>query len=92
MLVSYLSTRVIVLPFKSIPELVSMSQFRILLMPGSSYEDAFKTSPDPDWQAAWVSRVEPHLKAHMGLSSDDFANLLTQDPVTAWYDNYFSVM
>ena len=92
MLISYLATRVVVLPFNNIPELVANSQFRILLMPGSSYEDAYKTSPDPDWQAAWVDRVQSHLEAHKGFSSDDFAELLTTDAVTAWYDNYFSVM
>ena len=56
MLISYLATRVIVLPFNNIPELVSNSQFRISLVAGSSYEDAFKTSTDPDWQAAWTDR------------------------------------
>ena len=36
MLISYLATRVIVLPFNNIPELVANSQFRILLMPGKN--------------------------------------------------------
>ena len=44
MLISYLSTRVIVLPFDNIPELISKTQFRIILSPGSSYEDDFKTA------------------------------------------------
>ena len=45
MLISYLATRVISLPFKDIPDLVSNTQFRIILQPGTSFEDAFKTSP-----------------------------------------------
>ena len=61
MLISYLATRVIVLPFNNIPELISESQFRIALTPGSSYEDDFKTATDPDWVIAWNDRVKPHL-------------------------------
>ena len=42
MLISYLSTRKIVLPFQNIPELISKTQYRIILSPGSSYEDDFR--------------------------------------------------
>ena len=92
MLITYLSTRQIVLPFNNIPELVSASPFRIFLIPGSSYEDAFKTSRDPSWMAAWEDRVKPYLAENGGISSGDFVDMLTADPVTAYYDNYFSVM
>jgi hypothetical protein len=50
MVISYLATRVIVLPFTSISELLDKSNFLIALQPGSSYEDAFKLSTDPIWQ------------------------------------------
>ena len=43
MLISYLATRVTVLPFNGVPDLVRKSQFRIIVTPGSSYEDDFKT-------------------------------------------------
>ena len=45
MLISYLATRVVSLPFKDIPDLVANTQFRIILTPGSSYEDALKHHP-----------------------------------------------
>ena len=61
MLISYLATRVIVMPFKNIPELVSNTDFRIVLLPGTSFEDAFKTSKNPDWQAAWTQRWDNHV-------------------------------
>ena len=38
MLISYLATRVIVLPFDGISSLVENSDFKIGLSPGSSYE------------------------------------------------------
>ena len=56
MLISYLATRVIVMPFNDIPELVSDTDFKIILVPSSSYEDAFKFSKNPDWQSAWTQR------------------------------------
>ena len=56
MLISYLATRVIVLPFNDIAELVSDTDFRIILQPSTAFEDAFKFSLDQDWQAAWIQR------------------------------------
>jgi hypothetical protein len=92
MLISFLATRVISLPFKGIPELVANTQFRIILLPGSSFEDAFKTSPDQNWQVAWTDRVQPHLEEHVDFSNKDFADKITRDGVSAWYDNYFAGM
>jgi hypothetical protein len=88
MLISYLATRVISLPFKDIPDLVSNTQFRIILRPGTSSEDAFKTSPDQNWQVAWTDRVQPHLEEHVGFLFQDFVDKLKE----ALYDNYFAVM
>ena len=92
MLISYLATRVISLPFKDIPDLVSNTQFRIILQPGTSFEDAFKTSPDQNWQTAWTDRVQPHLEEHVGFLKQDMADKLTADGVSAYYDIYFAVM
>ena len=49
MLISYLATRIISLPFKDIPDQVSNTDFGIILRPGTAFEDAFKTSPDQIW-------------------------------------------
>ena len=92
MLISYLATRVISLPFKDIPDLVINTQFRIILLPNSSYEDDFKTSTDPIWQAAWTDRVQPHLEEHVGFTDADFADKITKEGLSAWYDNNFAAM
>ena len=92
MLISYLATRVVSLPFKDIPELLSNTQYRMIIMPGTSYEDAFKTSPDPIWQAAWTDRVQPHLEEHVGFFDKDYTDALIRDEAAAWYKNYFSAM
>ena len=92
MLISNLATRIISLPFKDIPELVSNTQFRIILIPGTSFEDTFKTSTDQNWQVAWTDRVQPHLEEHEGFSLQDFADRIEDEGVSAWYNDYFSAM
>ena len=87
MLISYLATRVIVLPFNNIKELVDQSTFVISLFPGSSYMDAFKFSEDPDWQRAWKERIEPYLNNHKDTSR--MINYPLQDSNVALYDNFF---
>ena len=63
MLISYLATSVIVLPFDGIASMLTKSRsFRIAVMPGSGHEDAFKFSKDPVWQEAWTDRIEPYLE------------------------------
>ena len=62
MLISYLATRVLAIPFDGISSLLDDSDFQISLVPGSSYEDAFKTSIDPVWQKAWINRIQPYLE------------------------------
>ena len=80
MLISYLATRKIVLPFNNIPELVSKSSFRIALSPGSSYEDAFKTSIDPDWMVAWTDRIQPFLPDYVG-GAQHRVNLIMKESI-----------
>ena len=86
MLISYLARRVTVIPFDSIPKLVADTDFKISLMPGTSFEDVFKTATDPYWQKAWNDRIEPFLadyKSYYGNSINLAINLLqtTKDPV-----------
>ena len=88
MLISYLATRVIVLPFNNIRELVDQSTFVISLFPGSSYMDSFKFSEDPDWQRAWEQRLEPYLDNYEDTSR--MINYPLEDSNIALYDNFFA--
>ena len=92
MLISNLATRIISLPFKDIPELVSNTKFRIILIPGTSFEDTFKTSTDQNWQVAWTDRVQPHLEEHEDLAMEEFVQKVAIEVGSALYDNYFAVM
>ena len=84
--------RVIVLPFNDIPDLLSNTDFPIIVTPGTSFEDAFKTAKNPDWQAAWIYRVQPYLKSNIGITKTDRVKMLSEDSTSAIYENYFSIM
>ena len=66
MLISYLSTKVVELPFNSLPELIENTNFKIALLPGSSSEDAFKYATDPYWKIAWKERIQPFIHEYKG--------------------------
>ena len=88
MLISYLATRVIVLPFNNIRELVDQSTFVISLFPGSAYMDSFKFSEDPDWQRAWKQRLEPYLDNYEHTSR--MIDYPLQDSNVALYDDFYA--
>ena len=92
MLISYLATRTISLPFKDITDLMINTQYRIILAPGTSYVDDFRTSTDPIWQAAWTDRVQPYLEEHVGFMDADFADKIQKEGLSAWYDLMYAAM
>ena len=91
-LISFLAIRTTSLPFKDITGLVVNTQWRIILRPGSSSEDAFKTSPDPIWQAAWTDRIQPHLEDHVGFTDQELADEIIKDESSAWYNFNLAIM
>ena len=92
MLISYLATMTVSLPFKDLSDLVTNTQFRIILLSGSFHEDHFKTSKDQIWQAAWTDRVQPYLEEHVGFMDADFADKIQKEGLSAWYDLMYAAM
>ena len=89
MLISYLATRKIVLPFNNMEELIDKTSFKIAVMPGTSYEDTFKYATERAWKTAWTKRIEPFLSNY----KDNNGNMIqypANDPNIALYDNFFS--
>ena len=89
MLISYLATRKIVLPFTNMEELISKTSFKVAVMPGTSYEDTFKYATEGSWQTAWNERIQPYLDDY----KDNGGNMIqysANDPNIALYDNFFS--
>ena len=95
MLVSYMSARKIVMPFKNLEEMLLNTDFRLATLPKTTLQDNFKYSKDPIWQGIWKDRLEPHLQEYedypyylkdmIHFIRDDFTTALydTEDPVFA---------
>ena len=92
MLISYLSTRFIVLPFNTIPELITNTNFKISVFSGSSMMDSFIQSNDFYWKEAWKYRIKPNIKPQFeDFTTDDFVRYIIDNDDVAYYDNYFSI-
>ena len=88
MLVSYLATRKTVLPFHTLSEMYENTDFRLALIPSTSFEDSFKYSADPLWQKIYKERLQPHLQEYSDYPDhlSDMVNFLRNDYKTALYD------
>ena len=75
MLITYLSTRVIVMPFRSVQELLDATDYQIVVSPGGSMEDAFRYSPDPIMRRAYEENITPRLD-EMESDGDDLAHVM----------------
>jgi hypothetical protein len=94
MLISYLATKVISLPFTSIPQLIKTSDYRIALTPGSSQEDTFKFSNDQDWAVGYTERIQPYLEEYFKYTNGSVMgmSILDSNTETAVYMDYFTGM
>ena len=88
MLVSYLATRKTVLPFNTLSEMFEKTDFRLALIPSTSFEDSFKYSKDPLWQKIFKERLQPHLQEYADYPNhlSDMVYFLRNDYKTALYD------
>ena len=62
MLITYLSTRVVVLPFSDLKSLLENTDYIIVIPPGTSYEDAFRYSGDALRQQAYKEIILPNIE------------------------------
>ena len=74
-LTSILSTKPIVFPFNDLETLLSDTDFKVGIKPGTSHENAFKYATDELRQKAWHERIQPYLekyRAYAGISINKF--------------------
>ena len=91
MLISYLATRKILLPFNNVEELVKTSNYKIAINHGTTQEDVFKYSSDEWWQKAWNKRIEPYLQNYAGVKKfQDMMKFPMEDSKIALYDNFYT--
>ena len=79
-LISYLSIHKTHLPFNNLETLLSSTNNKIAVLPGSSTADAFRYSSDPLKQRAWTERIEPYLDEFHTYSGMYHNNHLTCAP------------
>jgi hypothetical protein len=93
MLVSYLSTRKTVMPFDTISEMYLNTDFRIALIPSTSYEDNFKYSADPLWLSIFKERIQPFLKEYGDYPDhlSDMIHFIKNDFKTALYEGFIPI-
>ena len=80
MLVSYLAATIIVLPFDSIQTLMSQSDFKVAVQPGTYQQSVFEDSLDPIWQAAWKERAEPYMDLYKSYYSESYKHIAGKNP------------
>ena len=90
MLVSYLSSRKTIMPFTSLTDMYLNTEFRLALIPATSYEDDFKFSADEIWQKIYTDRLEPHLKEYSDYPNhlSDMIYFIKNDHATALYESF----
>ena len=88
MLVSYLSSRKLVMPFTNVEDMYLNTDFRLALIPSTTYEDTFRYSKVPIWQNIFKERLEPHLKEYKDYPDHvfDMLHFIRNDFSTALYD------
>ena len=90
MLVSYLSTRKAIIPFKTLTDMYLNTDFRLALIPDTSYKDDFKFSTNPIWQKIFKQRLQPHLQEYSDYPNHlfDMIYFIKNDFETALYESY----
>ena len=73
MLVSYLAAAIIILPFDGINTLMSQTDYKVAVQPGTYQQSVFEDSLDPLWQKAWKERAEPYMDLYKSYYSKSLA-------------------
>ena len=78
------------MPFTNIRGLVENSDFKIALIKGTAFEDAFKLSTDPIWQKAYSERIEPYFDQYEPFFEQRMNELPLIDESVAVYQDFGS--
>ena len=89
-LISFLATQTVNLPFINIEDLSKNTDIRLVIMPGGMIENDFRYSNSPLWQTVFKERVEPHLEEIASYKDHptDLQYFIRNDYKTAMYDFY----
>ena len=76
MLISYLSARTIILPFKDIEEWMLKTDSKMFVEPYSAQMDFFRYSSVPIFQRVYTERIEPNLPFYVDFLGKPGEHLL----------------
>ena len=62
MIISFLAVMTTVLPFKSMVKMVTQTDFKVIVQPGTSYVDTFRLSNNPMLKDIYTERIEPYIE------------------------------
>ena len=86
-LITYLTSRKMTMPFSTIEDLYHKTNFRLALIPNSAHEDDFKYSLDPIYKKIYEERVKPYLQEYLNYPNhlNDMFHFIRNDYDTALY-------
>ena len=87
MLISYLSARTIILPFKDIEEWMLKTDSKMFVEPYSAQMDFFRYSSVPIFQRVYTERIEPNLPFYVDFLGKPGEYLLFSIIVDKCYHN-----
>ena len=78
------------MPFSTITDMYLNTDFRLALIPATSYEDDFKYSTDPIWNKIYEERLEPYLQEYSNYPDhlSDMIHFIRDDFSTALYESF----
>ena len=93
MLVSYLATRKTTIPFTTVTDMYLNTDFRLALIPSTTFEDNFKYSKEPLWQRIYKERIQPYLTEYSSYENylSDMVHFIRKDHSTALIDGFLPI-
>ena len=81
------------MPFTTIADLYMNTEFRLAVMPDTTYIDNFKYSTDPLCMSIYADRIEPHIQEYKDYPehTSDMMYFIRDDATTALFDAYFPI-
>ena len=68
------------------------TEFRMAMIPDTTYVDNFRYSPDPTWGKIYEERIEPHLQEYREYPDHSYMiHFIKDDPKTALYDGFIPI-
>ena len=92
MLVSYLSTRKTIMPFSGLADMHKNTNYRLAIIPSTTFEDTFRLSNDTLLQSIYQERFLPHRQEYLGYKNYlvDMNYFVREDGLTALYDSHIA--